>query len=97
MVSVILNLPLWNGPLIFFGTFRVPKIEMNGGDLVQKEDPVPPKFGPWETDYTKMGTFLEIKIEDADIIDKYVPILLYQKQTLCVILNKRLDMKEKHN
>ena len=36
-------------PPNFFGTFRVPRIEKNGGDLVRREDPVPPH--PWEKDY----------------------------------------------
>ena len=97
MVPTALKLPLWNGPLIFLTHLGSQESKKNGEDLVRREDPVPPKFGPWETDYTKMGTFLEIKIEDADTIDKYVPKLLDQKQTLCVILNKRLNMKEKHN
>ena len=40
-------------PPISFNTFRVPRIEENGGDLVRRENPVPPNFGPWGTDYNK--------------------------------------------
>ena len=31
-------------PPNFFHTFRVPRIEKNGGDLVRREDPVPQNF-----------------------------------------------------
>ena len=45
MVFTTLKLPLWNGPPIFFCPFRVPRIEKIGGDLVRREDPVPPPLG----------------------------------------------------
>ena len=42
--------------LKFSVTFRVPRIEKNGWgrpsvEEESREDPVPPNFGPWETDY----------------------------------------------
>ena len=45
-------------PPNFFGTFRVPRIKKNGRDLVRREVPVPPNFGPWETDYGRVAKFI---------------------------------------
>ena len=42
MVLTALKLPLWNGPPIFWHIWCPKNRKKNGGDLVRREDPVPP-------------------------------------------------------
>ena len=51
MVPTALKLPLWNGPPIFLTHLGSQESKKTEGDLVRREDTVPPNFGPWETDY----------------------------------------------
>ena len=44
MIPVALKLPLWNGPPIFLTHLGSQESEKTGGDLVRREDSVPPNF-----------------------------------------------------